>query len=71
MVSPTHIERRRTKQEAAEELSELFRRGGCYIPVGTLIEVCEGHWSKVSLLAHAIHDDWKPVATAMDEAVRR
>lgn len=61
-------ERRRTKEEAAEELCEIFRRHGVYIPEHLLLDVCEKHWSKVALLAHAIHDDWKDPVTAYGAA---
>ena len=66
---PSIAERRRTKEEAAAELSDLFRRHGMYVADGALMDLVRDHWSKVAVLAHAIHDDWRPVQTAMDAAM--
>jgi len=54
----------RTKAQAAEELAALLCRGGIYTTPGVLTELFDGHWSKLTVLAHAIHDDWKPPASA-------
>jgi hypothetical protein len=52
----------RTKEQAVEELTALLCRSGIYVTTGVVTELFDSHWSKLSLLAHAIHDDWKPAS---------
>ena len=49
-------QRRMTKEEAAEDMAALLTRAGIPASPEQVLALFDAHWSKLSLLAHTIHD---------------